>query len=450
MKSNHLRRRAIIFAAITATGLALMPAGSAAAKTTSIHGIITRNMKASDPLIRGAREKVFGPGWDNPNVVRGRALANTTWIMDYGGTIIMHDSTTRANFVDPKLANEGNGILDLDDIVATKPDAVLQDHTHFDQQHDAEEIISRTGAKWVTDLGGCLLGKWIAIKKGIRPELINCDLIRDKDGQPFITPDTWAGGLPGFYSGQGLDLGVLHTTAYGQKGWPSTPIPDIDAMAVQIKHSPSFFQRPYPEELSGPNFDVDRSAQEIIKDYQEDPAAVAPNLYNIYAPFDVEGANVGWLVNYKGFKVFHHGSTGPTNSLEPGAAEIRAALTTLGKDGQVDVELGGIAEMTFLLNGNYFADEKEYAKAIGAKQYFPVHHYDWYPHWLTNPAAVYWPGVQKTWSDGVKESDGKPFPKMCYLTEDNYASVWQFKLSDWAGDKQAPPTNVTGPGCYTG
>jgi hypothetical protein len=398
--------------------------------------------------VREVRTRLFGPGWDNPNEVRGRAVGNTTWLVSYGGTVILHDSTIEDQLTDTGKNKNTNGYVSLKDVIAAKPAAILQDHTHFDQQHNAPEVASRTGADLVTDLGGCLFTKETAVEKGIDPSTIHCNLIRDAQGRPFFTPDTWAGGYPGAYSGQGLDVGPVHTTDYGDKGWPERPIPGLKTMAIQLKHSPSFTGRPYPENLSGPNFDPARSANDIIEDYKGNPDEVAQNIYNIYAPFDLEGSNVGWRVKYRDFSLFHHGSSGPTNELEPGANKIRAALESLGRNDRVDVELGSVAEMTFFTNCNYFVDQKNYAGAIGAKVFFPVHHYNWYPHWLTNPAATYWPGMKETWADGADEF--AQFPRMCYLTEANYATLWRFKAAQWRGSQAGDVENLTGPGCYTG
>lgn len=390
-----------------------------------------------------ARTKLFGAGWDNPNIVRARSVGNTTWLFDYGGTIVLHDGT-----IDSQLTNTGdkansNGFLTLGDVIAAHPAVILQDHTHFDQEHNSAEIAA-TGVPVVTDVGGCLWLKTEAIKKGIAPSLVNCNLIRDENGNPFFTTDSWALGP---YAGQGL----LGLTPFGAIGHPTTPLPGgLTDKIVQVKHSPSFYGRPYPEEISGPNVDPLRSAQEIINAYKgANPLEIAGSIYNQYAAFDLEGSNVLHLVNYRGFTVAHHGSTGPTNNLEPGAAAISQALKGLGTaENPVDVEIGGVAEMTFLLNGYNFTDQKLYSEDIGAKMYFPTHHYDWYPIWLTNPAATYYPGMKAAWAQGNQETGGK-MPNMCYLTEANYGTVFQWDIAQWQGTHVGTVTE-TGPGCYTG
>lgn len=388
-----------------------------------------------------ARTCIFGPGYDRPGVIRARPVGNTTWLYSFGGTVVTNDSTIEDNLVDVGAAKDNNGYVSLDEVVAAKPDAILQDHTHFDQQHNAPELASRTGAPLVTDLGGCLWTKETAIEKSIDPSTIHCDLIRDAEGRPFFMPDT----LAAPWAGQGVLF-----TPFGAKGYPERPIPGLDTMAVALKHSPSFTDRPFPGRVSGPNIDPVRNLNDILKRYKNaSPQQIAENIYSTYAPFDLEGSNVGWLIEYKGFKVFDHGSTGDSFGLEPGAKAIGAALRTLGDDGRVDVEVGSIAEVTYLTNGHYFQDQKDYSKDIAAKLFFPSHHYNWYPFWLTNPAAVYWPGMKKTWADGEKEAPGK-FPRLCYLTERNYATLWTFDVKDWQGDRIGKAKPVVGPGCYTG
>jgi hypothetical protein len=57
--------------------------------------------------------------------------------------------------------------------------------------------------------------------------------------------------------------------------------------------------------------------------------------------------------------------------------------------------------------------------------------------------------VKKTWDDG-KARYGSAFPDLCYLTEDNYATLWDIRANQWAGTSKGQVTPLTGPGCYTG
>lgn len=457
----NLRSRRSRALAIAASALTVLPfAGSAASQ-------------ASTETLDQVRTRLLGAGWDNPGEIRARSIGNTTWLVSYGGTLILHDSTIEDQLTDIGADADTNGYVSLDDVIAAKPAAILQDHTHFDQQHSAVELAA-SGIPLVIDLGGCIWTKETAIEKGVDPDKINCDLIRDALGKPFFTTDTTLPvglqgvdlGLDGVLNSLGLNnllagplqesvklSDMLAFTDYGTKGWPETPIGGgLSTTAVQIKHSPSFTGRPYPNSLSGPNIDLLGALSNTIDDWTKEglePAEIAENIYSTYAPLDFEGANVGWLVKYRDFSLFHHGSTGPTFGLDPGADKIRRALQSIGALDRVDVEIGGLAEVNYIQDGNYFADAKNYAGAIGAKQYFPTHHYNWYPVWLTNPAVAYWPGMSETWADGAAEF-GSRFPRMCYLTEQNYATLWTTTVSTWRGSDRGTIKPLTGPGCYTG
>lgn len=444
-------KRGLIAAALVA-GLVSVPAGSAVAAQPS-------KTEAKAAAIDAARTKLFGAGYQNPNEVRGRAVGNTTWLMSFGGTVLLQDSTVEDQLTDTGKDANTNGFVSVDDVVAAKPDMIVQDHTHFDQQHNVTEIATRTGTPMVTDLFGCIFQKKVAYELGYDGAKVNCNLVRSNvDGRPFYALDSWAGSYGGYYSGQGLDLGLIKFTAYGEKGRPEVAVPGVFMEAEQIKHGDPFFPRPQQKlgtpgthKLSGSNFDVGRSAADIQHDYQNDPVGTAANLYKQYAPFDAEGSNLAWLVKYKDFSMIRHGSATVTAPDEPGWPAIQKGLQEWRDAGdRIDVEFGSIAEVTYLLDGNYFQDAKEHAKAIGAKMWMPLHHYNWYPIWLTNPAASYYEGWSETWADGKKE-DAANFPqKSCFLTEANYATVWSWKSNQLKGDKLTMPTAVSGPGCYTG
>ncbi|NYI44992.1 hypothetical protein BJ993_002072 [Nocardioides aromaticivorans] len=430
--------------------------------------------EAAPLTVEQARTKILGPGWNDPNTVRVRSIGNTTQLFSFGGTVLLSDSTIEDQLTDTGANRNTNGYVSLEDVIAAKPVAILQNHIHFDQNHNAVALAVDGGIPLVTDLGGCLFTKVTAIKLGKNPAKLKCNLLRDAKGKPFFTGDSWAGGLP--YLGQGLDLGLedllgpvlgslplnllgqdidltafLRFNDFGDNAWPETPIPGLkEIRAVQVKHTPSFIGRPlYPESLSGAQLSIDQNIKDILEDYAGNPTAIAQSIYEQYAPFDLEGSNVAWVLRYKDFSIVQHGSTGATNNLEPGAKEIREALEKIGDTDRVDLEIGGVAEMTFFTDANYFADNKGYSKAIGAKRFMPTHHYNWYPLWLTNPASKYWPGLSKTFADGKAEA-GEAFPDLCFLTEDNYATLWDVKVNTWAGNAKGVMQPMTGPGCYTG
>lgn len=387
-------------------------------------GVASTTTPATPESIFQARTQLLGSGWDNPGIVRGRWISNTTWLFSYGGHVVLDDSTIPANLLSP---TESNGFVTIDQVIAARPEAILQDHNHFDQNRDAAQIASASGAPLVTSVGGCLMVKTDAVSKGIDPAVIHCDLLRDAQGRPFTALDSFF--LP--YGGEGLI-----TTAYGTQGHPEVPIPGVNVTGVMIKHS---VVRPYLENLSGPNLHPDLTS--ILKN----PPSLS-TLTNFGLLDDFEGGNLLYKVSYHGFTVVHHGSTGPTNALEPGAAAIRRSLETLGDNGRVDLELGGIAELTYFTDGNRFYDSVQYSKAIGAKYYMPIHQSNWLPP-LTNAAAWYYQPLLRSRASAA--SDPR-FPRLCYTTEANWGTVWQFDIDQWAGSQIGRPIPITGPGCYTG
>lgn len=401
-------------------------------------GMGASSAAAAPSSLETARTKMFGAGWNNPGEVRARWIGNTTWAISYGGTFALHDTTIEDDFSDGGDKYANNGFVSLSDVITGKPDVIFQDHTHFDQNRDVAEISAKTGAPLVTTLQGCGVTKFEAIKRGFDANNINCNLLRDANGQVFNDFDTY---FTAFYGGQGIVF-----TDYGTQGTPERAVPGLDVQAVLIKHTGTFISRPYPENTSGPNFDPAGSMQEILSDGGPPPEGALKT----FASFDQEGGNVFYRVKYKDFTLVRHGSTGPTNPLEPGAEKIQSVLRSLGVDSadRPDLHIGGITEVENILNGQYHEDIKQHAGSLGAKLFFPTHHNNWFPYWLTMPAASYWPGMKETWADGAKEFD--QFPSMCYLTEENFGSLWQFKMSEWKGDKVGKARPLTGPNCYTG
>lgn len=457
MKSRRLWRGSLLALALT-TALVSSPGVPASGAATE--------------TVDQVRTRLLGAGWQDPGKIRARSIGNTTWLVSYGPTVVLYDSTIEDQLTDTGEDKDTNGYVALDDILAAKPDAIFQNHTHADQNRHLAEIATKTGAPVVADIGGCAMTKLTAIEEGFDPAKVNCNVLRDSEGKPFFTPDTWAIpvgqsvdlGLGDLLDDLGLNLGLnlwgqeaklgdfLDFTDYGTEGWPTTPIKNnLDVKAVMIKHSPTFFSRPWPENMTGAQLDPETAIKELLNDYGDtSPDEVAENVMAFLKPFDAEGSNVGYLTKYQDFSMFSHGSTGPTNNLEPGAPEIAKALSQLSPGDRIDVEIGSLAEQVLhWTNGQYFEDQKQYAQRIGAKRWFPTHHYNWFPAWLTNPAAAYYPSMVETWADGHNQYAGH-FPKMCYLTETNYATLWSTNASGWAGDKVGKFTPLTGPGCYTG
>jgi L-ascorbate metabolism protein UlaG (beta-lactamase superfamily) len=394
--------------------------------------------------VEEARTRLLGKGYDNPGIVRGRVVGNTTWLMSYGGTIVLHDATIEDNFSDTGKNVNTNGFVNLADVLAAKPQVILLGHSHFDHVHNLAEIAAQTGAPVVSSLSTCGWVKLSAIRQGFKASDITCNLLREADGTPMNDADSYFT-MP--WGGEGVVY-----SAFGSTGKPERPLPGgLQDSAVLVKHTATFNRPPtYPDQYS-PGVNI--NPQDSIDRMAKNPGVSYETMWRQFAPFDLEGGNYLHKVTYNGFTVAHHGSTGATSGLDPGAPEILNALKSLGKDGRIDVEIGGIVEASYA-NTNYFKDAKEYSKAIDAKLYFPVHHFDWYSYWLTSPAVSYFPGMQKTWADAMKERNGN-FPKLCFLTDgehapNNYATLWQFNIADWRGNHTGQAIPLTGPGCYSG
>ncbi|NUR25963.1 MAG: hypothetical protein HOV83_08970, partial [Catenulispora sp.] len=175
MKS-FVRRRGWILAAALTMGLLAAPLTSSAA--------VSSQAETTDQV----RTRLLGEGWNQPEVVRARWISNTTYLISYGGNVILHDTTIPQNLLS---STESNGYVTMDDIIAAQPEAILQDHDHFDQNRDAAQIASATGAPLVTTVTGCLAVKQDALVKGINPDTIHCDLLRDASGNAFTALDSF-------------------------------------------------------------------------------------------------------------------------------------------------------------------------------------------------------------------------------------------------------------------
>lgn len=412
----RLRRHAGALAALLAVGLAA-PLGA-----TQLS-----NATAAEPAPAATtdevRTKIFGAGWDDPDAIRTKWISITTWIASFGGTVVLFDSTVMDHL---QQGENRTPEITLDEVIAAKPEAILQNHTHLDQMRHASRIAAATGAKLMTTQGGCLFAKRDAAEKGLGADNINCDLILDDAGHPFTGIDTYASP----YNGEGVI-----TTPFGTKGKPATAVEGLDISAVIIKHSQL---RPYPDDLSGPG--MEPKPERLMYD-----PPTAESLEDFGLTQDIDNGNLAYLVTYKDFSLVHHGSTGSLNTAEPGEAEITSALQKLGADDRVDVEIGGIAELNYFANG--FVESRRYSEAIGAKLLFPTHHNNWLPP-ITSEAAYYY----EPWTAEMKTSTSPTFPEMCFVTEENWATVFSYTAGKWGGESKGAEmvTPMNGPGCYTG
>ncbi len=403
--------------AVWGAAAALLTAG-AALPLTGASAEDTRTEAQLAAAATAAREKIFGADWANPDNVQVKWVAITTYIANFGGRIVLLDSTIMDNLQ----GSNQTPYISLDEVIDAKPEAILQNHTHLDQMRHASRIAAITGAQLVTTAGGCLFAKRDAIQRGFKESAVNCNYVRDSSGRVFTGLDTYVSP----FSGEPL------VTPFGTVGKPESPIPGLDITVVNIKHSQI---RPYPDDLTYPYVGADPSP---LVDDTPSPEQLAD--FGLTQDFD--NGNLLFMVGYKGFNVVHHGSSGSLNPIEPGQAEIRQGLRALSLKERPDVELGGIQELTYT---NGFVEARRYAEEIGAKLYIPLHHGNWLPP-ITAEARSYYDG----WLAEMQRTTASVFPKLCFVVEENMATAFTFNVKKWAGDKTGPFEAVGGPGCYTG
>jgi hypothetical protein len=356
------------------------------------------------------RTRLLGPGWDQPGVVRLKWITITVWLASFGGHVVMFDSTVMNYLGQPENKTD---YISLDDVIAAKPEYIFQNHVHLDQMRHASRIAAEAGTKLMGAEEHCAFTKRDADIKGLGADKVQCVPVRDKDGKWFNGGDTYAG-----------------SPAEG----PPLFTPGLDIKVVKIKHTQI---RPYPNSLVG-----NEGHQPDVTPYAKTPPTPQSAL-DFAMTQDYEGGNLLYVIKYGDFTMVHHGSSGSLDPLEPGQAEIKAALRSLGADDRIDLEIGGIAELQNYANG--LIDAQRYAEEIGAKVYIPQHHGNWNPP-ATSAAVNYF----KPWSARIAQIDPARRPQLCFITEANRATAFSIKTSEWAGSNVGTITPLLGPGCYTG
>lgn len=386
----------------------LVPAGSAAVSAEN----------QTDPTT-AMRTKLLGPGWDQPDVVRIKWVSVTTWLASFGGHVVLLDSTVM------DALGEGTNkatAASLDDIIAAKPEYIYQNHVHLDQMRHASRITAATGAKLVGGQPMCDFAVHDAAMKGLAAP--TCVLVRDSSGKPFTGIDSYGSPVqPPIY------------TPWGAVGKPDEGPPGLDVTVLNIKHTQL---RPYPGSLegnegwTGPDFTP-------YSDSPPTPQSAVDFATTQY----YEGGNLLYMFRWKGFTLIHHGSAGSLDPLEPGMADVKAALRHLGDSKRPDVEIGGIAELQNYMNG--MIDERRYAEEIGAKVFFPQHHGNWNP-----PVTSLAPNYYQPWLSEMSKIDPARRPQLCFVVEATRATAFSFTTSEWTGDSVGSITPLLGPNCYTG
>jgi len=366
------------------------------------------------------RTRLLGPGWDQPGVVRLKWITITVWLASLGGHVVMLDSTVMNYLGQP---DNRTDYISLDDVIAAKPEYIFQNHVHLDQMRHAARIATATGAKLVGAQEHCAFTKRDAQVKGLDPEKVHCVAVRDDGGKWFTGGDTYAGSPTS-----------LVFTPFGTIGKPDEMPSGVDVRVVNIKHTQ---MRPYPGSMVG-----NEGHKPDVSPYTKTPPTPQSAL-DLAMTQDYEGGNLLYVFKIGDFTLVHHGSSGSLDPLEPGQAEIKSALRSLGANDRVDMEIGGIAELQNYANG--LIDAQRYAEEIGAKTYIPQHHGNWNPPATSAAANFFAP-----WSARIGNIDPARRPQLCFVTEANRATAFSINTSEWAGDNVGSITPLLGPGCYTG
>lgn len=400
------KRKIVVFAALFSVfTLIFVPLRSAPSEAESTQDVRTR---------------LLGPGWDEPGEVRIKWCCITTWLASFGGHVVLFDSTVM-DFLgsgEPRAT-----AMSLEDVIAAKPEYIFQNHVHLDQMRHAAYIATETGAVVVGAEEHCNFVKRDAMVKGYDADKATCALVRDSNGKPFTGMDSYGSPVsPPIY------------TPWGEIGKPESAPDGLEVTVVNIKHTQ---MRPYPDSLEGSKGHV-----VDLSPYQKSPPS-AESVVDFSMTQDYEGGNLLYLIRYGDFSLIHHGSSGSLDPLEPGQAEIKRALRSLGAEDQIDVEIGGIAELQNYANG--LIDGRRYAEEIGAKVFFPNHHGNWNPPATSDAHHYYVP-----WKEEMAKIDPSRRPDLCFVVEQTRNTSFGFTATEWAGDAKGTITPLGGPDCYTG
>jgi hypothetical protein len=366
-----------------------------------------------------ARTRLLGPGYDSPDVVRLKWVSITTVLASFGGHPVLFDSTVMNYLGQP---TDKTDYMTLADVIAIKPEFIFQNHVHLDQMRHAAKIAAATGAPIVGAEEHCNFVKRDAAVKRISGD-IKCILVRDANGKAFTGLDTYASPVqPPIF------------TPWGTFGKPEVEPSYMDVTAVNIKHTQI---RPYPGSLVG-----NEGYVPDVTPYAKTPPT-PESAVDFGLSQDDEGGNLLYIVKYKDFTFVDHGSAGSLDPLEPGQQEVKDALRKIGATDQVDVEMGGIAELQNYFNG--LIDERRYSEQINAKVMMPIHHGNWNPP-ATSDAKYYY----QPWKAEMAKMDPNRRPDLCFLVEANRATAFNINPSEWAGSNKGSITPVGGPDCYKG
>lgn len=364
----------------------------------------------SDPAaVAAARTRLLGPGWDEPGQVRLRWVDVTTFLVSFGGLVVKFDGWAIEGGV------SGYAPVTVEDLIAARPEYIYAGHGHVDHMGHVDQIAEATGAKVVGTTEHCA----VARSDASRPEAVSCVFVVDRQTrEPFDGAKTFFPGVP------------PGRTPFGAGGVPAEGPPGLEVTVVLSKHSsprpdPSNPQAP----LGGP---PDPEPVRTHPPKPEDLAHFAETLPSH------EGGTLAYLFTYGDFSLLWHDSSGPVSSAdEPGGDRIKAALESLG---EVDVEIGAIAELNQMTRG--LTDPREYIEAARPKVFMPIHHDNFLPPFTSSGHSYYRPLVEE-----LAKIPAENRPDLCFITDpDSYFTIFRFVPAEWAGEAKAPVDGCVTPG----
>jgi L-ascorbate metabolism protein UlaG (beta-lactamase superfamily) len=349
-----------------------------------------------DPVV-AARNKLLGPGWNDPTQVRVRWFGVTNFVASFGGHVVLLDAWviqgTIANYVPTTVA----------DLIAADPEYIYIGHGHFDHAAHAGVIAEATGAKIVGTAEHCAGAK----EDATDPEKVHCVSIVDKYGNEFH------GG-----SSQPPAPFYAPPMPFGTVGHPKEGPPGLTVTAVMGRHS-----APRPPDPTAPRTPVGiPNGPPAILQYPPSPTDFA---HEASSQGDDEGGSVIYRFQLGEFVLVWHDTVGPlSNPGEDGAEAIGAGISSLGP---ADLEIGAVQGFNQITNG--LKDVRRYVESIRPKVFMPAHHDNWLPPNATTGEAYYEPLVA--------ELELIPFPsrpKLCFIADrESYLAPFVFKTTEWSG-----------------
>jgi L-ascorbate metabolism protein UlaG (beta-lactamase superfamily) len=328
-------------------------------------------------------------------------------LASFGGGVVLLDAWVAEGTM------SGYVPVSVSDLIAARPQYIYVGHGHFDHMGHVSRIAQATGAKVVGTAEHCR----VARAGASRPELVSCVPVLDAAGRPFSAGElVGTGPLPSVGSLLGPNL--RRGTAWGTIGTPAEGPAGLGVRVIMSKHSGT--RPPDPADPRPPASQVPNPSPVI----GHLPGPMDAVEFAIQAA-DSEAGTLAYLFTIGDLSLLWHDSSGPlAYPGEDGAAEIRAALRSLGK---VDVEVGAILEYHQVTNG--LKDVRAYVEAARPKVFVPTHHDNFLPPVTAEGRAYYRALVAEL---GRIPSRRRPY--LCFITDpESYRAPLSLTASQRAG-----------------